>query len=171
MKPKIKYGLILGGIMIAIPLIYFALGLEKNDAVQKVSGYLNMVIAATVIYLGIKEQRNQFGNGFISFGTGFSTGMVISVIGSAMSAVFTYFYFTIINPGMVTYIQMKQEEEMINRGMSEADVANMADKLAFWMTPSMMTAMAFLVMILLGLVISLICGAILKKEDPSAEIS
>ncbi len=157
--------------MVALPLIFYGLGLEKDDTVQQVSGYLNMAIAATMIFLGTKEFRDKDGNGFMSFGSGFSTGMIITLIGSAISTVFTYLYFSFINPGMVTYIRMKQEEELLNRGMSDSEVEMMAENMANWMTPGVMSAVAFAVLILIGLLFSLICSGILKKEDPSAEIS
>lgn len=171
MKTSVRYGLILGGILVALPLIFYGLGLEKDDTVQQVSGYLNMAIAATVMFLGIKEFRDKDGNGFMSFGAGFSTGMVITLIGGAISSAFTYLYFTVINEGMVTYIKMKQEEEMLSRGMTDSEVEKMSETMEMWMSPGMMTAMAFVMMILIGLLFSLICSGILKKEDPSAEIS
>ena len=129
-----------------------------------------MAITAVIIFLGIREVRQQQ-NGFITFGKGFSTGMVVSVIGAAISAVCSYLYFTVINPGFMTYIKMKQEEEMLKRGMSDADIEKISGNMEFWTSPVAMAGFALLGMILIGLVISLICAGILKKEDPSAEIS
>ncbi len=171
MKPSVKFGLILGAILVAVPLIIYALSMDKNETLQKVTGFLNVAIVATIIFLGIRETRDVHGNGFITFGSGFSTGMVITLIGSVISAVGTYLYFTVINPGMLTYIKMKQEEELFARGMSDADVEKMADTMASFSSPGMMTGMALLVMIFLGLIVSLICAGILKKEDPSQVIS
>jgi Protein of unknown function (DUF4199) len=171
MKPSVRYGLILGGILVAIPLIFYALGLEKNDSLQKASGFLNVAIVGYIIFLGIRETRDKLGNGFISFGSGFSAGMLISLISSAISAVGTYFYFTVVNPGMITYIKMKQEEEFYKQGMSDADIENISESMGFMNSPEMMTGFAFLGMLFLGLIVSLICAGVLKKEDPSALIS
>jgi hypothetical protein len=171
MKPSLKYGLMLGGILAAVPLIFFALGIEKEEIMQTISGFLNVGIAAVIVFLGIRETREIQGNGFISFGTGFSTGMMISMIGGAISAAFTYLYFTIINPGMVTYIKLKQEEKMMEGGMSDADLEKFSGTMDFWTNPGIMSAFSFLVMIFLGLVLSLICAGILKKEDPTAQFS
>ncbi len=171
MKTSVRYGLILGGIGVALSLLFYGLGLEKDDMVQKYSGFLNIVIVAIIIFLGTKEYRDKDGNGFMSFGQGFSTGMTIAIIGGAISTAYTYLYFTVISPGMVTYIKMQQEEELLKRGMSDSEVEKMSENMAVWMSPGMMTAFAFLAILLVGLLISLICGGILKKEDPSAEIS
>ena len=171
MNTSVKFGLILGVVLAAIPLIYYSLGLEKNETLQNVTIYLNMAILAAVTYIGIKQYRDQVGNGYISFGKGFSTGLVISIVGGAISALFTYLYFTVINPGMVTYIRMQQEQKLIERGMSDSEVEKMAKMMEMWTTPPMMAAFSLLGMIIIGLLISLICAGILKKEDPSAQIA
>ena len=171
MKPSVRFGLILGTILVALPLIFYALGIEKNDVVQKVSGFLNVAIYAVLVFIGIKTTRDTIGNGFISFGAGFSAGMVISVLGSAISAVGTYLYFTVINPGIITYIKMKQEEALYEKGLSDAEVEKIAANMDFFSSPAMMTGFTFLGFMLLGLVVSLICAAIIKKENPAELIS
>ena len=171
MKPNIKYGIILGGILMAISLLLYALGMDKDETVSKIAGVFNILIPIIITFLGIKALRDENQNGFITFGQGFSCGMVISIVGAVISGIYSYLYFVVINPGMVTYIRMKQEQEMLDRGLSESEVEKMAGTLEMWSTPGMMAAFAIIGMIILGLVISLIAAAILKREDPAATIS
>ncbi len=171
MSIPVKYGLIYAGISVAIPLLLFGLGMEKDPTVQKVSNFTNIAIPAVIIFFGIREQRDMAGNGYISFGKGFSSGMIIALIGGLIASAFTYLYFTVLNPGMVTYIKMKQEEEMIKRGMSESQVEAMAGTMEFWTSPVMMCAFVLIGTLLISLVISLISAAILKKENPAENIS
>lgn len=98
MKPNIQYGLILGGILIAISLLIYVLGLEKDETVTTVSGIINIAVPAIVTFLGIRELRDKFQHGFISFGQGFSCGLVISIIGGALSSIYSFLYFKVINP-------------------------------------------------------------------------
>lgn len=170
MKASFKYGLIYSGVGIGTSLLLFGLGMEKDEVVQKVLNFVNIAIPAVVIFLGIRVARAQEGNGFITFGTGFSTGIIITVIGGLITTLYTYLYFKILNPGMITYIKMKQEEEMIKRGMTDSEVELMADTMEFWANPGMMSAFVLIGIILLGLVITLISAAILKKENPADEI-
>lgn len=171
MKPNIKFGIILGGALMFISLLFYALGMDKNETVSKIAGIFNIILPAIITFLGIKALRDENQNGFITFGQGFSCGMVISIVGAAISGIYSYLYFVVINPGMVTYVRMKQEEEMLSRGLSESEVEKMSGTMEMWTTPGMMAAFAVIGMIVLGLVISLIAAAILKKEDPSANIS
>jgi hypothetical protein len=171
MKTTVRFGLILAGTLIGLSLLFFGLALDKNETVQSISSILNILINAVIVFIGIRAERETTGNGFISFGKGFSTGMMITLIGSAITGVYTYLYFAFLNPGMITFIRMKQEEEMLKRGMSDEAVEKMADNMHAWTTPELMTLFAFLGMILIGLVISMICAAILKKENPAEQIS
>ncbi len=171
MKPNIQYGLILGGILIAISLLIYVLGLEKNETVITISFVINIAIPAIVTFLGIRELRDKFQHGFISFGQGFSCGLVISIIGGALSSIYSFLYFKVINPGMVAYSRLKQEEAMLDRGMSYSEIEKMSSTLDFMTNPAILSAFAFLGMVIIGLVISLISAAILKKEDPAAMIS
>jgi hypothetical protein len=167
MKPYLKFGLIYAGAAIAYSLLTFGLGMEKDPSVQSAGQWFNIALPAVVIFLGIRERRNVTGNGYLSFGNGFGTGMGIAFIGGVISSVYTYLYFTILNPGMITWIKMRQEEEMIKRGMSDSEVEAFAGQMDTWSSPGMMSAFVVIGAILLGLVISLISSAILKKENPN----
>jgi len=170
MKAQVKYGLIYGGIAIGLSLLLFGLGMEKDEGVQKITNFINVAIPAVIIFLGIREKRDVEGHGFLSFGKGFSTGFTIALIGGLVTTIYTYLYFAVLNPGMITYIRMKQEEELIKRGMSDSDVEKMASSMETWSSPGMMALFIFVGALLLGLVISLISAAILKKENPAEEI-
>lgn len=170
MKPSMKYGLIYAGISVGLSLLAFGLGMEKEDSVQSVTRWVSIALPAVTVFLGIRAQRDEFGNGFIGFGKAFGTGFMISLIGSAIITLYTYLYFTVLNPGMVDYIKLKQEEEMLNRGLSESQVEAMASQMETWASPGMMSLFIILGGILLGAVISLICSAILKKENPNEMI-
>jgi hypothetical protein len=171
MKLYLKFGLILGALLAAFPLILFAIGMDKEESVQTISTVVNLVIISSVLWVGIKQKRDTENRGFISFGAGFGTGFKITLIASIISAISSYLYFTVVNPGMLTYIRMKQEEELLDRGMSDEQVAKMAEGMDAWMSPPAMVAFSFGGMLILGTVITLIVAAILKKEDPAAEIS
>lgn len=170
MKPHVKYGLMLGGTLASIPLIMYALGIEKDETFQRIFSVLLVILVSLIIYMGIREKR-QLGNGFLSFGSGFSAGMGITLIGSAIASVMKYIYYIFIDPGMITYIKLKQEEELYKRGFADADVEKMAKQMEFTSTPEMLVGFEFLGILILGLVVSLICAGILKKEDPSEIIS
>ena len=170
MKPHMQYGLMLGGVLIALPLIIFGVDADKNQTVQNISSFLNVAITAVFVFMAIREVRHQ-NSGFLSFGKGFSTGMKVTLIGGVLCAVFSYIYFAFLNPSMITFIRMKQEEEMLKSGMSDEMVEKYAGNMETWTNPGMMAVYSLVGMLLIGLVASLISAAILKKDNPAEQIS
>jgi hypothetical protein len=171
MKPELRFGLILGGMFAAFPLLLFVLGLDKEKSVQSVSTFVNLAITITVLYFAIRDRRDQEGKGFMSLGEGFGRGFKVSLVGAFISTLSSYAYFNWINPGIIDFMRLQQEEEMIARGASDAEVEQAMKVMEGWMSPNVMIVVGFIAIILLCLVISLILAAVLKKEDPSAEIS
>ncbi|MBK6643451.1 MAG: DUF4199 domain-containing protein [Bacteroidetes bacterium] len=94
---------------------------KKDETVYYCFGINNIAVPAIVTFLGIQELRDKYQHGFISFGLGFSCGLVISIIGCTFF-IYSFLYFKVINPGMLAYIRLKQEREMLNRGMSDSDI-------------------------------------------------
>ena len=166
MKPSLQYGLIYAGINIGLSLLAFGLGVEKDQTVQTASGWIYYALPVVIIFMGIRAQREVL-YGFISFGKAFSTGFIISLIGSILITLYTYLYFTILNPGMIDYIKLKQEEEMLARGMTDSQVEAISSQMEMWWSPGMMSLFLIIGGILLGTIISLISAAILKKENPA----
>ena len=171
MSPTLRFGLTLGGLLSAWPLVLFALGLDREPSLQTVSTFVNLIIISSVMYVALKRRRDVEGNGFMSVGQAFGHAFRISAIASLISATFSYLYFTLVNPEIVDWMKLKQEEEMIARGASDAEVEQAMKIMETWMSPGFMVVMGILVILILCLVIALILAAFLKKVDPSAEIS
>ncbi|NNC85918.1 MAG: DUF4199 domain-containing protein [Bacteroidia bacterium] len=163
MPKSLKYALYMSVASIALSLILFALGLDKEQAL----GMLGIVFTVLFLYLGIKDKKETEGNGFLTFGEGFKRGAAITVIASIINSVFTYIYLSMINLELKDFQMEKEYDKMIERGMSEDQIdmsMNMMDKyFAFFGIGG-----ALVGGIIIGLVISLIISAILKKENPDA---
>ena len=170
MKPFVKYGLMYGLLPAIVSLIIFSLGMSKDESAMTSMRWISLAIYCAVVFLGIRADRDEFRNGFISFGQAFGTGFKIVVIGAVIGAIMSFLYFTAIDPTMVDYIRLMQEEEMLERGMSQEEVDKMMPQMAKWTSVPMMVMFSLISGILIGCVITLISSAILKKEDPNAMV-
>src|SRR5215212_11220953 len=59
-------------------------------------GYASMLIALSLVYVGIRNYRDKYNGGIISFGKAFKTGMVIVLIASTIYVIawlIDYFFF------------------------------------------------------------------------------
>lgn len=166
MKPYVRFALLYAGVLIGFSLLFYGLGMERNTAVEKFNQWFGMIALLGAIFLAIKARRNETGEGYLTFGQGFGTGMMTTLIGSFLVSLYTLIYFRILNPGMMDYIKLRQEEEMLKRGMDEAQVEQAISQMETFSTPEMMSLFLMLGTLLLGLVISLIVTAFLKKDSP-----
>lgn len=166
MKPSVRYGLLYAGVLIGLSLLFYGLGMEKNTAVEKFNQWFGMIALLGVVFLAIKARRNETGEGYLTFGQGFGTGMMTTLIGTFIISLYTLVYMKFLNPGMMDYIKLRQEEEMVKRGMDEAQVEQAMSQMETFSSPEVMALFFFLGFIVLGLVISLIVTAFLKKDPP-----
>ncbi|MEJ7681736.1 MAG: DUF4199 domain-containing protein [Segetibacter sp.] len=78
-------GLISGFVVSAMTVIAIAICYRKEDFDgNMILGYATMIIAFSLIFVGIKNYRDKYKNGIISFGKAFKIGSYISLIASTI---------------------------------------------------------------------------------------
>jgi hypothetical protein len=129
-------------------------------------GYATMVVAMSMIFIGIKRYRDRELNGYISFGQAFGMGTYIAVIGSFIYGLFEGIFYEMSDFKeiyMEFYVDKiknsGQSQELVQQQLNE-----MQQQFAMWDSPFMMGILMFLTVFLIGLVIALISAAILKKN-------
>lgn len=84
-KNVIVFGLIAGVIASVLMVISMArCSSDANFEHSMLIGYASMVLAFAFIFVGIKNYRDKYNNGSITFGKAFKTGLYISLIASTM---------------------------------------------------------------------------------------
>jgi hypothetical protein len=115
-----------------------------------------------------KEYRDSLG-GFIKFGEAFLTGLLYSVFGAIVIAIFTYIYFTIISPQVW--------QQVLDLYRAALDAKNLPDDqkeqaMAIYQNYGILitTGGVLIGSPIVGAIISLIGAAIFKKERTLADI-
>jgi len=136
-------------------------------------GYTAMVISFSLIFFGIRSYRKNQGAGFISFGKAFKVGILIALIMCLFYvATWEVIYFKITPDFWDKYSnyqvgQMRKQgaaQEKIDKAINEAkDYKKMYDN------PFYNAGMTFMEPLPVGLLITLISAAILRKKRPVAE--
>lgn len=166
MKPYLKYGLIVAATGILISMITYVLGFDKTDAGQYI-GYLNLPIIIVAMVMAMKEKRTNELGGFIEFGQAFSTGAMLVVVSTVITSIYTYFYMSIINPGLHDYIVQKELAKMEAKGQSQEQIDMAMPYIEKFTTPAISSVFILIFGIILGIVIALIVAAIVKKPNPN----
>jgi hypothetical protein len=159
MNVIMNYGTIYGIIIIAMSLIFYIVGLE-NDNIAVF--FINLVVTTGALYIFMKV-----GAGFISFTTSFRLGILLTFFGGVISAFYNWIFLSFIDPGAIDKAKEKAYESAISNGRSAEQAITELEMAESIMTPIGMTIIALFVFLLLGLIISAIVSAFIKKENPN----
>jgi len=168
-KIVLTFGLISGFILALMMVITIPLYRSgKLDFDQgAIVGYTTMVVASLLIFFGIRTFRENSG-GSITFGKAFLTGLLICVVAALVYvAAWEVIYFKFA-PDFYEKYATHMAEKMRAKGAPEAAIAakqkQMKDFEAMYKNPLVNAAVTFLEPLPVGLIVTLISAAILRKK-------
>lgn len=137
-------------------------------------GYASMLLAFSLIFVAIKTYRDKHNAGIISFKTAFLIGLYISLITSTMYVItwaveFHYFMPDFMDKYADATIQAARSSGKTDKQIAK-QVAEMAEIKKSYSNPLIFAGYTYMEILPVGLLVSLICAAILKRKanDSSA---
>ncbi|WP_295336516.1 DUF4199 domain-containing protein [Flavobacterium sp.] len=169
-KSAIQYGVLFGLIMVVEFVISYILNIDPttNKGFGITLNLINfLVLPITLILLGCNHYKNKINSGFISFGEAIKIGVVICVIGALIYGIFTAI-FNVIFPEFTEEILRKTRDVMVqqNPEMPEEQIEMALSWTKKFMSPAIAVPFTVVMYTFIGLIYSLIIGAIVKKERP-----
>src|SRR5712672_242270 len=170
-RTVLTFGLISGVIssLMMVATVPFAvrIGFDKGAIV----GYTAIVLSFLLVFFGIRSYRDNVGNGQITFTKGFLIGISITLI-SCVFYVLTWeaLYFTILHDFMdkySAYVVAKLQASGASAAAVQAKLLEMKKFKEQYENPFFNAAMTFIEPFPVGLVITLISAAILRKKPQS----
>ncbi|MFC5413053.1 DUF4199 domain-containing protein [Larkinella bovis] len=168
-------GLIAGFILTATMIISTALcyaneNFESNMAL----GYASMVLAFSLIFVGIKNYRDNYNHRVISFGKAFKIGLAITLIASTMYVLVWLVDYYVFIPDFMDKYTAHVLKEAKTAGASATELATKADEMngykEMYKNPLMVVLLTYFEVLPIGLVISLICAFLLKKNNQTQPV-
>ncbi len=161
------YGVISGTIIIISMLLGFSASDGQGFFSSQYFGYLIMLIALSMIFVGIKRYRDTELGGVIKFLPALGLGLAIAAIAGAMYVVIWEIHlFTTDYAFIYKYVAGLIEAKKAS-GASAADVERLAAEMnelkASYARPYFRIPMTFLEIFPVGLIIALISAAILRN--------
>jgi hypothetical protein len=161
----IKFSIIYALANIGIALILYILEvIDRNWTVM----LLSLAVNSAILFFAMKSRKNDTLNGFMSFGQGFGTGMLILLLGGLITTIYTYVFYSFIDTEFIGKMMEINKAEMFKKEMPEEQIEQALEMSKKFMTPIMMSVFAYLGTLLFGLIISLILAAVTKHENPNA---
>ena len=171
-KTVLTFGLI-GGAIIAVLMsatVPFAhkIGFDKG----LIFGYTTMVCAFLLVYFGIRSYRENVGGGKISFGRAFAVGILITLI-ICLCYVVTWeiiyrFFLPDFLDSYATYYVEKMKAAGVAQQAIDAKLKELNDMKVWYANPLLRAAATMLEPLPVGLLMTLISSAILRKKSPKA---
>lgn len=131
-------------------------------------GYASMLIAFSMVFVGIRNYRDKYNNGVIGFGKAFKIGILIVLIASSIyviSWLICYFFFI---PDFMDKYATQEIENMKTSGATlaeiESKVKEMADFAKMYKNPFFNAMMTYAEILPVGLIVTLISSLILKRK-------
>ena len=171
-KNIIIYGLI-AGIVVSILMLFSINYISHVDGkvdynTSLLIGYASMLIAFSLVYVGIRNYRDKYNGGVISFGKAFKTGSMIVLIASTIYVVawlIDYFFFI---PDFMEKFSAQELDELKASGASQIEIdketIKMANMVKMFKNPLFNAMMTYAEILPVGLVVTLISSLILKRK-------
>ncbi len=171
-KVVIVFGLISG--VISSAMMFLTLPFMKSGAINskngEIIGYTAIFLSFLLVFFGIRSYRENNG-GSITFGRAFATGILITLISCVFyvgSWEIIYFKFM---PDFGDKYAARTIETMREKGATEAAIAAKTKEMEKFKTmyrnPLFNVAMTFMEPFPVGLIVTLLSAAILRRRTPT----
>ncbi len=136
----------------------------------EVLGYLAIFLSMIFVYIGIRHYRDHQNGGVVSFGQALKLGVLITLFPAIAFGIYDQIYVNFIDPDFYEdYYQVQMDSiEEANEVAYEARVAEIKSEMETFSNPIVQYLVMFATVLLIGLVVSIISGLILKRDVPPA---
>lgn len=168
-KTVVVFGLI-SGLIITGMMVYQVAACCRNPerVTSEITGYATMLVAFAFIFIGIRHFRDKYQDGLISFGKAFRVGFLITLIASTMYVLVWLIDYHFFVPDFMD----KYTRHMLFRAKADGATAaqlnekakDLSDYKELYKNPLFFILISFSEVLPIGLVITLISAAILKRK-------
>lgn len=168
-KIVLVFGLI-AGLIVTGMMIYSTMQVYKNENYKGsiVLGYTTMVIAFSLIFVGVKNFRDKYNQGIISFGKAFKTGLYITLVASTMYVLVWLVEYYVFMPDFAEKYASCVINDARSSGASQATLDAKAAELAkfedMYKNPLFVILITYTEILPIGVLISLLSALLLKRK-------
>ncbi|HVV04924.1 MAG TPA: DUF4199 domain-containing protein [Puia sp.] len=162
---------VIGGLITTVWMVVLLIFYNGHDHIDngEIYGYGSMILAFSLIYVGVRNFRNKYNNGVISFGKAFRIGLYITLIASTIYVgTWQVIYYGYARDFGKVYSESKLAKLKAS-GVSEEAYAKQKAEMDDWVRlydkPAFNIGMTYMEILPVGLLVSLITALILKRKS------
>lgn len=172
-KNILIYGLIAGIVVSTVMLLIVNYVSHCEGSVDydtsMLIGYASMLIALSLVFVGIRNYRDKYNGGVISFGKAFKIGILIVLIASTIYVIAwlidSRFFMTDFAEKYSAYMLGKLKASGASQMEIEKQTKEMANFVQMSKNPFFNAMMTYLEILPVGLVVTTISSLILKRKE------
>ena len=177
-KIVLTYGL-LSGLLLALftALLWLTVDIE-GPVIRKYGmliGFGSMILAFTAVFFGIRAYRDQRGGGTITFGRALGVGLLIALITSSCYVIGWQIVYRNFIPDFADKYAAMEIQKLQEKGASDAQIAaakaDMEKFMKMYANPLFNVGVTFLEIFPVGLIVSLVSAAILRRRAADAALA
>lgn len=169
-KIVLRFGLLSGAILMAMSAVMLPLCMNGTIDFDhsELLGYSSMVLSFLLVFFGIRSYRDNVAGGTVGFGKAFQVGILITLVTCAMYVAAWQIAYNFFFPDFLDQYNALALAKMRAAGESEAAIreatAQMASFAKLYANPLFNVAITFLEVFPVGLVVTLVSAAILRRK-------
>ncbi|GAA5031948.1 hypothetical protein GCM10011506_24770 [Marivirga lumbricoides] len=154
------------GLILALIVTIYTLVIQLTGLYQQAWGnYLSYLIYLGFIIYIFKKFKD-LNNGFMTLGQSLGLGTLTTLVSGAISSTVYALYIQFVDDSSIKYAMEKQAEEMYNSGMSTEQIEAAEKMSSMFQGPLFLIIAGTIGTVILGFIISLIVGLIMKRNPP-----
>jgi uncharacterized protein DUF4199 len=168
-KNVIVFGVI-GGLITSVMIIITTIITMKNGAIDHgaIYGYTSMILAFSLIFVGVKNVRDRYDSGVISFAKAFKIGFYIALIASTIYVISWivdyYFFLTDFAEKYSAGVLQKLKDSGASAAELAKKTAEMTSFTRMYKNPLFNALLTYMEILPVGLIVSLISALVLKRK-------
>ena len=170
MKKIIMVNGIIAGLIVSTMMVVSTYHCQSTGDFENgmIYGYTSMIVAFSMVFVGVKTFRDKYHAGTISFGKAFKVGIIITLVASTFYVVtwliVNYFFMQDFGEVYTTHMLNKLKASGAGQAEIAAKTAELMQFNEMYKNPFFKVVMTYLEILPVGLVITLISAAVLKRK-------
>ena len=149
-------------------------GCQSDMEGSMVVGYAAMIVAFSFVFVGIKNYRDKYCDGVISFGKAFKLGLYITLIASTMYVtvwlIEYYFFMPDFMEKYAAHIMKGLQESGVSQVEMDKKMLEMQSYKDMYKNPLFIILLTNMEILPIGILITIISALILKKKTSKSQI-
>ena len=156
-RNAMTYGAILGLVLI----LFSVIGYVFNKQDSSVLSILNYVVMAIIVYVGSKNLRDKYSDGYIKYGKALGSSFLIGFFGGILLAFYIYILMKYIDPSIMEKMKILTEQKLTEKGLPASQI-NMSMKM---ISPEIITFGTIFSFSFWSFLLALIIAFFIRKEN------